>query len=152
LVRETVKSLRAYFIVVGIFAALLGTGRLAVLAILLPHIVARRASIPSTDVLAIMLLDVAAIVSLGLGASFLAVGIGLPKLLVESSQRIVTLLYLSLGANVLFFALSIPFGINALAVGYFAAGLLLIWYLLKNVRRLAAEARPILGESPPSDA
>jgi hypothetical protein len=139
-VRETVKSLRAYFIVVGIFAALLGAGRLAVLVILAPHIAARRASIPSTDLLAIVLLVIAAIVSLGLGAAFIAVGIGLPKLLRGSSQRIVTLLYFSLGANVLFFALSLPFGFNVLALMYFAAGLLLVWYLLKNVRRLALEA------------
>ena len=139
-VKETVRSLRAYFIVVGIFAILLGTGRLAVLAIVAPHIVARRASIPSIDVLAIVLLVIAAVVALGLGAAFLAVGIGLPKLLKDSSQRIVTLLYFSLGANVLFFALSLPFGIHALALLYLAAGLLLVGYLLKNVRRLAAEA------------
>lgn len=118
-VRETVRSLRAYFMFSGpagvVFAfrvVLLGAG---------------------------IFLAVVALISVGFSLAFAYFGFTLPKLLRGSAGRIGTLLYASAGWSVFCFLLSLLGGPSAFG-----------WYLLKNVRRLAAESQAASCEPPSS--
>lgn len=90
------------------------------------------------------------LVSVGFSLAFVYVGFTLPKLLSVSASRIVTLLYASTGWAVLFFLLSLLGGLSLSASVTLILTLLILWYLLKNVRRLAAEAQAARSEAPPS--
>lgn len=92
-VRETVRSLRAYFMFSGpagvVFAfrvVLLGAG---------------------------IFLAVVALISVGFSLAFVSFGFTLPKLLRGSAGRIGTLLYASAGWSVFCFLLSLPGGPSA---------------------------------------
>jgi hypothetical protein len=129
--RETVGSLRAYFILSGV-ASLLRAGS---------------ALRDSRDVTATIILGVSVVFSL----AFLYVGFFLTGLLRSSTGRIVTLLYTSAGWTLFAFLLS------TLLHGFVSSGsvvliltLLILWYLLKNVRRLAAEAQASVPGTPAS--
>jgi hypothetical protein len=75
-----------------------------------------------------------------LALGFLYVGLFLEKLLQHSSNRIIVLLYASIGLALLSSALSFLGGGGVTAIVVLAVTLLILWYLLRNVRRLAAEA------------
>jgi len=80
----------------------------------------------------------------------------LEKLLQHSSNWIVALLYASIGLAVLSSTLSFLGGGGVTAIVVLAVTLLILWYLLRNVRRLAAEAHltPSTGvgeQTPPRD-
>ena len=128
--RETVGSLRAYFILSGLLTAfpialLLGGGIFSVIV---------------------------GLITVGFGLAFLYVGFTLPKLLRVSAGRIVTLLYANGGWTVLLYLLSLFRSPSAVELVYFILALLIVWYLLKNVRRLAAEAQAAPSEPPPPGA
>lgn len=136
--RETVRSLRVYFILSGLLAVL---GSLTLLAPIL-----RTAISVTTAVIMVCVLG-----NLGLGLAFLYVGFSLPKLLRSSPNWIIKLLYASAGWSVLFFIVRLPNGIQAGSFVMLTLTLLIVWYLLKNVRRLAAEAqRAIPDVLPPN--
>jgi hypothetical protein len=85
------------------------------------------------------------VIATGVGSSvlalgFLYVGLFLEKLLQHSSNRIIVLLYASIGLALLSSALSFLAGGGVTAIVVLAVTLLILWYLLRNVRRLAAEA------------
>jgi predicted membrane channel-forming protein YqfA (hemolysin III family) len=80
-------------------------------------------------------------IRIGFSAAFLYVGIDLPQLLRSSASRIVTLLYVSTGWVVFVFLLGLLEGLALIAVVTLLLSLLILWYLLKNIRRLAAEAQ-----------
>ena len=73
--------------------------------------------------------------------TFLYVGFSLAGLLRTSVGQIITLLYASTGWSVLIFLLSLLQGLDPVRLGVLILALLILWYLLVNVRRLAAEAQ-----------
>ena len=126
--RETVGSLRAYFILsglAGIFSAL----RINLL----------NASINGAIV---------ELITIGFSLAFVYVGFALSKLLTSPANRIATLLYSSAGWSVFAFLLSMLRGPSVTALLTLILSLLIVWYLLKNVRRLAGEAQAAPLEPP----
>jgi hypothetical protein len=126
--KETVRSLRIYFILSGLASLWFGFLGLAV---------DLRAGISPATILATAI----GIVGVGLALAFLYVGASLSGLLRNSSHRIVILLYVSAAWAVLTSLLSLMNGLQAGTIAVLAISLLILWYLLRNVRRLAAEAQ-----------
>ena len=126
--KETVRSLRAYFILSGL--ASLWFQFLDVRA----HL---RAGISPATILATAI----GLVGVGLAVAFLYVGGFLPKLLQSSPNRIVILLYVGAGWAILASLLSLLNGVQFGTIVVLGISLLILWYLLRNVRRLAAEAQ-----------
>lgn len=137
--RETVGSLRAYFIIAGVVVSLLATIRLAIVEPIASRIYGHQSALTNGSVYLLIYIVLSCIVSLILGIAFIVVGVRLPRLLKQSAQRIVALLYIWLTLNLLFFILGIPLGNTVLGLLYFAIAAIIVWYLLKNVRRLAGE-------------
>lgn len=103
--KETVGSLRAYLIIVGIVDALFG------------------------------------ILTMGLLLRY--TGIALPRLLKQAPQFVIRVLW-ALGAWIVFdFAMALVLGASYISVVKLIAGLLIVWYLLHNTRRLTAQAESI---------
>ena len=119
--RETVGSLRAYFILSGLASLFL----------------AFRVSRQGAGILAIIV----ELITVGFSAAFIYFGFTLAKQLRDSASRIVTLLYVSGGWTVFFFLLSLLGGPSISGLVTLILTLLILWYLLKNVRRLATEAQ-----------
>jgi hypothetical protein len=126
--RETVGSLRAYFILSGLAGAF----------------IAFRVALLGAGIFGVIV----ALVSVGFSLAFMYVGFTLPKLLRDSASRIVTLLYASAGWTVFFFLLSLLGGPSTYGLVSLILTLLILWYLLKNVQRLAAEAQAAPSEPP----
>jgi hypothetical protein len=125
--RETVRSLRIYFLLSGLVSLWFGFQNLV--------------SDFQAGISPVMILVIATgVASAGLALGFLYVGLFLEKLLQHSSNRIVVLLYASIGLAVLSSTLSFLGGGGVTAIIVLAVTLLILWYLLRNVRRLAAEA------------
>lgn len=129
--RETVRSLRAYFIFSGLAGVFFGVSAL-------------RMNLLGTAIGAIV-----GLISIGFSLAFVYVGFTLPKLLRVSANRIVTLLYASTVWTVIFFLLSLLGEPSVFDLVALVLTLLILWYLLKNVRRLAAEAQAAPSEAPP---
>ena len=128
--RETVRSLRAYFILSG-------------LAGLYLEAVALVSTLRVTISVATVLIVLIAVVGIGFSISFLYVGVLLPALLRSAVDTIVTLLYVS---GVWLVISSVPgffVGNRPWVAAGLAIGLLIVWYLLRNVRRLAAEEQGV---------
>jgi predicted membrane channel-forming protein YqfA (hemolysin III family) len=126
--KETVRSLQTYFILSGL--ASLWFGFLGLTAQL------RSAVSP-----AMMLATTIGIVGASLALAFLYVGMVLPGLLRKSSTRVIMLLYISAGWAGVNFVLSLLNGVQLGTVVVLALTLLILWYLLRNVRRLASEVQ-----------
>ena len=122
--KETVRSLRAYFLLSGV-ATLISYGRALWVNFQGPI------SIPT----------IIGVIGIGFSTAFLYVGINLPRLLRSSAGRIVTLLYVSTGWVVFVFLVGLREELAPIAVVTLLLSLLILWYLLKNIRRLAAEAQ-----------
>jgi hypothetical protein len=131
--RETVRSLRAYFIFSGLAGVFFAVSAL-------------RVSLLGVGVLGVIV----GLISMGFSLAFVYVGFTLPKLLRGSASRIVVLLYASAGWTVFFFLLSLLGGPSTFGLVTLILTLLILWYLLKNVRRLAGEAQAAPSEPPPS--
>jgi hypothetical protein len=127
--RETVGSLRAYFILSGLAGAFF----------------ALRIGLLGAGIFGLIM----EIISIGFSLVFVYVGFSLAKMLRDSASRIVTLLYVSAGWTVLFFLLSLLGGPSVFGLVSLILSLLILWYLLKNVRRLAAEAQAAPSEPRP---
>lgn len=127
--RETVRSLRAYFIFSGLAGVFFGVSAL-------------RANLLGTAIGAII-----GFISIGFSLTFVYVGFTLPKLLRVSANRIVMLLYASTAWTVFFFLLSLLGGPSVFSLVALVLTLLILWYLLKNVRRLAAEVQATPSET-----
>jgi hypothetical protein len=131
--RETVRSLRAYFILSGL-ATLFSYGR----------------ALWVNSQGAVSMATVIGVIGIGFSLAFLYVGFSLPGLLRSSAGRIVTLLYVSTGWVLFVFLLGLLEGLAPVAVITLILSLLILWYLLKNVRRLAAEAQGSSAGAVPS--
>jgi hypothetical protein len=128
--RETVGSLRAYFIlsgVAGVFSAL-------------------RINLLNAGIIG----AVVEVITIAFSLAFVYVGFTLSNLLRSSASRIATLLYASAGWSVFAFLLSVLGGPSAIALFTLILSLLIVWYLLKNVRRLAGEGQAAQSEPPAS--
>ena len=126
--KETVRSLRAYFILSG----------LASLWFQFLDLGVRLRAVISPATILVMAIG---IVGVGLALAFLYVGGFLPKLLQSSPHRIVILLYISAGWAVVTSLLGLLNGVQIGTIVVLAVSLLILWYLLRNVRRLTAEAQ-----------
>ena len=118
--KESVGSLRAYFIIV----ALVSGFRNATLLV------------QSRENIVIVII---ALLGLGFAIAYLYIGIALRKLLVKSSNIITGVILASIGFLVVVFLLSLLGGVQAAMVAQLIIGLLITWYLLKNVKRLSSE-------------
>lgn len=127
--RETVTSLRGYFIVVGIYI---------VLSIIGPE-ASTFGSIASfrEDVVAAG----SVIIGLGFGLAFIYFGLFLRRLLVQSVRTINVVLYASLATLVLDTLFDLLSGFHPASLVFLAVGLGIIWYLLRTVKRLSQEER-----------
>jgi len=128
--RETVGSLCAYFILgglVGVFSAL-------------------RINLLNAGIIG----EVVGVITIAFSVAFVYVGFTLSKLLRSSASRVATLLYASAGWSVFAFLLSVLGGPPAIALFTLILSLLIVWYLLKNARRLAGEAQAAQSEPPAS--
>ena len=116
--KETVKSLRLYFIVIGVISGLLSASLL-----------------PGSSTFGVVF----GVTGIALGAGFLYVGIRLRDLLATSVAPILVLIY----ANMAMYAVS---GVSSLSAGntrgqvQAVIGLAISAYLVSNVKRLAAES------------
>lgn len=119
--KETVGSLKAYFIVVGLLG---GIGSVALL-------------IQAQGNAAFI---VSGLVSLGLSIGYFYIGVVLRKLLVKSPQLITTVLYISLISLLVNLVLGLSDGFQVNEGFRSAIGLFIVLYLLNNVKRLSAEA------------
>lgn len=119
--KETVGSLKAYFIVVGLLG---GIGSVALL-------------IQAQGNVAFI---ASGLVSLGLSIGYFYIGLVLRKLLVQSPQVITTVLQVSLISLLVNFALGLSDGFQVNEGFRTAIGLFIVLYLLNNVKRLSAEA------------
>ncbi len=131
--RETVRSLRAYFILSGL-ATLVSYARALWVNFQGP------VAIPT----------IIGVIGVGFSAAFLYVGINFPRLLRSSASRVATLLYVSTGWVVFVFLVGLREELAPIAVVTLLLSLLILWYLLKNIRRLAAEAQASSSGAVPS--
>jgi hypothetical protein len=133
--KETVRSLRTYFILGGlatIFSAVSG----------LRSISQRQIGFETVEHM----------ISVGFGLAFLYFGFSLPTLLRSSAGHIVTFLYISAGWSVLASLVGLLQGDSPFELLRVVLVLLILWYLLKNVRRLATETQlSPLESTPPSN-
>lgn len=135
--RETVRSLRIYFILSGVASLWFGLQNL---------MSDLRLGISP----AVALATVTGIANVAFSLGLIYVGLLLRRLLQNSGRSIVILLYLSGCLAILNSFLSWLGGGGLTAMIILAITLLILWYLLRNVRRLAVEVQPsasIAGEN-----
>jgi hypothetical protein len=118
--KESVGSLKTYFIVLALFMMLQNVGLIA----------RSRGNI---------IIVIMAILGLGLAIAYLYIGIKLKKLLANSLKWITGVILTSMGFLVVGFLLSLLGGVKAAMVFQLFGGLLVTWYLLKKVKRLSTE-------------
>jgi hypothetical protein len=119
--RETVRSLRTYFVIVAVLS---GAMNLAALV--------RPAS--GLDMLI-------SLIGLGFALAYFYLGVRLKVLLVSSPQQITGVLIAGAVFLVLLLGLGMLSGLQGGLVAQVILGLLITWYLFVNVKRLAVEAR-----------
>ena len=118
--RETVRSLKAYFIVISVLG-LIGSINLLSLFSLNP------------------LFLIFGLIGLAFALAYLYIGISLRKLLVDSPKIINSVILASMAYQVLNFLLSLLNGVQVASIVQLAIGLLITWYLLNSVKRLSSE-------------
>ena len=118
--RESVRSLSVYFIVIACFygfkciSAFAGSPVLVVDAII-------------------------GFIWIAFGIAYLYIGIRLKQLLIEAPKVINSVILVSMGVLVVSFLLGVLLGMQASTGGPLIIGLLVTWYLLKNVKRLSSK-------------
>ena len=133
--KETVRSLRAYFILSGLLSLFISGSLL-------------RVTVQAPITFLTALVTVVAIITVAFGLAFLYVGFTLATLLRTSASRIVLLLYASTVWSSFHFLLGLLRGLASSEVVTLVLTLFILWYLLKNVRRLSAEAQVSSSEAP----
>jgi hypothetical protein len=119
--KETVRSLKAYFILSGLIS-----GALNVSAFLRGEAALGR---------------VIALVGLGFAMAYLYAGFRLRQLLATAPGQVLKLLIAGAVFLALLFGLDLLSGMTGGTLPSVIVGLLITWYLFVNVRRLAAEAQ-----------
>jgi hypothetical protein len=118
--RETVRSLKAYFIVIAVFGLI---GSISTL------------SLWSLSPLFLII----GLIGLAFALAYLYIGISLRKLLAESPKTINNVILASMAYQVLNFMSSLLNGLKVASIVQLAIGLLITWYLLNSVKRLSVE-------------
>lgn len=118
--RETVRSLKAYFIVIAVLGLI---GSISTL------------SLSSVNPLFLII----GLIGLAFALAYLYIGISLRKLLVDSPKTINNVILASMAYQVLNFLLSLLNGVQVASIVQLAIGLLITWYLLNSVKRLSLE-------------
>ena len=127
--RETPTTLSAYFILNG------GLGALASIGLMVLN-GGQRVPVPAR--VAIVAISVVNVV---LALAFVVTGILLRRLLAKSPETIKLVLWVATGWAALMSVVSLVSGVRSFILGMFVLSLLILWYLLKNVNRLASEAK-----------
>jgi hypothetical protein len=127
--RETVRSLRIYFIVVAVAG---GAVNLTAL-------------FGSAQILGTLI----AMIGVGIASAYFYVGLSLRRLLVRSPGQITAVLIAGGAFLLLLVLLNVLTGMEKGFLVRAIIGLLITWYLLTNVRRLVAESSP---PAPPGPA
>jgi hypothetical protein len=120
--RETARSLRAYFVVSAILSGAM-------------NIAALRGSEGLGTVIFL--------IGVGFALAYLYLGVRLKQLLVSAPQRITGILIAGAAFLVLLLVLGLLSGFQGGLLFQVVLGLLITWYLFVNVKRLAAEARAV---------
>ncbi len=120
--RETVGSLKAYFIVVAVLGLLGSTNWLALSSVS-------------------PLFMIIGLIGLAFSIAYLYIGISIRKLLVNSPNIINNVILASMAYQVISFLLTLLNGFLLPSIIRLAIGLLITWYLLNSVKRLASEER-----------
>lgn len=118
--RETVRSLKAYFIVIAVLGLI---GSISTL------------SLSSVNPLFLII----GLIGLAFALAYLYIGISLRKLLVDSPKTINNVILASMAYQVLNFLLSLLNSVQVASIVQLAIGLLITWYLLNSVKRLSLE-------------
>ncbi len=121
--RESVRSLRVYFIIVGLLVTLSAVAGI------------RTAEVPASQVLGL--------ISLIFGVGFLIAGIRLSNFLSGSTAFIKILILGNIAYQVLRSALALLAGVGLAALIFPVIYILISWYLLVNVNRLSGEAQAV---------
>jgi hypothetical protein len=119
--RETAGSLRAYLIIGAILSSLIHLSSLAQ---------------SGGNLLAILL----SLIGLGFSFAYFYMGIALKKLLERAPGFIVKVLMAGACYLLIIFLLSLATDVWAAALVRLVLGLLITWYLIRNVRRLSGQA------------
>ena len=122
MMKESVGSLKAYFIVVALLSGL-GNYRLL------------------TQWQGNTINLIYGLIGMGLAIAYFYMGISLRKLLIHSPQVITTVISISMAFIVITFLLALPDSLHIAVMIRSAIGLLITGYLLKNVTRLSAEEK-----------
>ena len=122
MMKETVGSLKVYFIVVSVLGI---AGSLAALG-------ASQAN---------LLFLVTGLVGLAFSVAYLYIGITFRKLLVESPKMIENMLLASMAYQVITFLFGLFNGFQTGLIIRLAIAILILWYLLANIRRLTKEIK-----------
>ncbi len=119
--RESVISLRAYFIIIALLAGIKNT-----VSLVQSH----------RDITIVIV----ALIGVGFAIAYLYIGIALRKLIVKSPKIITRVILASMGFLVVGSLFSLLVGVQTvMVVAQLIIGLLITWYLLKNVNRLSSE-------------
>jgi quinol-cytochrome oxidoreductase complex cytochrome b subunit len=124
--KETARSLRAYFFLVGIVS---GGNYIVSL-----NVMAQTGAIELVGA-------TITVVGLGLAIAYVYLGTRLNHLLVTSPQKITAVLIAGAIFLVVLLLLNLLGGLRIGALIYLLLGLLITWYLYANAKRLAGEAR-----------
>jgi hypothetical protein len=120
--KESIGSLRAYFIIIALLAGIKNTASL----------------VQSQRDIAIV---IGALIGVGFAIAYLYIGLTLRKLIVKSPKIITKVILVSMGFLVVGFLFSLLEGVQTAMVAQLIIGLLITWYLLKNVKRLSSEEK-----------
>lgn len=132
--KESIGSLKTYFIVIGIFSLL---GWIISLFFDITYLLSSHLTLPNTIFILLMTVP-----SLFLSACLLYLGLRLKTLIVTSPNKIVLFLQISCFAlPVLSFVISY-FNDRSLNITSLGLSLLIGWYLIKNVKRLSLQSVP----------
>jgi hypothetical protein len=118
--RETVRSLKAYFIVLAVLG-----------------FIGSISTLPFWSLSPLFL--IVGLIGLAFALAYLYIGISLRKLLAESPKTINNVILASMAYQVLNFLLSLLKGVQVSSIVQLAIGLLITWYLLSSVKRLSLE-------------
>ena len=123
--RETVGSLKAYFIIVAVLGLIGNLGNVGIIA--------------SSQINPLFL--IISLTGLAFSVAYLYIGIMLRKLLIESPKLVNNVILASMAYLIINFLLTLLVGFQTSSVIQLAIGLLITWYLFSSVKRLSQEEK-----------
>ena len=135
--RETVRSLKAYFIVIAVLGLIKSISTLSFIVIAVLSFRESISTLPFWSLSPLFL--IIGLIGLAFALAYLYIGISLRKLLAESPKTIKNVILASMAYQVLNFLLTLLKGVQVASIVQLAIGLLITWYLLNSVKRLSVE-------------